>query len=596
MSNQEAGAPIDAMARPRRLARIFSRDHTVIAKQFFAMSIFFLFAGGLLALFVRWQLGFPGSAVPVPFNFLMTRAMAPGGVIAPDAFNGMFTLHATFMVYFAVLPMLVGALPNFLLPLQIGSPRMAFPTLGMLSFWLSLLGGLLMIATYFVDGGPASTGWTAYAPLAAVSHYTGSSIGQNLWILSLAILGVGLIHGAVNHVVTIINHRAPGLTMFRLPLTVWSFLVTGLLVLLALPVITAAVSMLLMDRTLGTSFFVPAGLSVSGSPLAGYNGGGQPLLWQHLFWFFGHPVVYIMILPGMGVVSDILAVFARKPLFGYRAMIYSTFAIAGLGWLVWGHHMFQSGMNPLLGTTFMASTMAIAIPSGVKVFGWLATLWRGQIRFGLPMLFALAFLLTFTVGGLSGIFMASTPVDAFIHDTYFIVGHIHYVLFGGSLFAIFAAIAYWFPKVTGRMLGERLGRLHFWMTFVAFNCTFFPMHILGIGGHMRRIYDPTVYAFLRDLQPVNTFITISAITLGFAQLLLVANIFLSLKNGRRAEPNPWRAATLEWTLPSPPGDGAFAVVPEVHRWPYDYSLPNAVEDYLPQTSLHVNGTGTGADS
>ncbi len=546
------------------------------------LSAIFVLVGGALALYLRWQLGFPGTAVPAPFSLLLPESIAPGGVIAPDGFNVLFTMHATFMIYFAILPLLACGLPGYLLPLQIGAPRMAFPRIGALAFWMTALAGAIMIASFFVEGGAAGAGWTAYPPLSAVPRYTNGTLGLNLWIAALIVLGLALMLSAMNQVVTVVNMRAPGMTMMRMPLTVWSFFITAILTLLALPVLAAALSMLLMDRTLGTSFFLPAGLAVSGVPLGGYAGGGQPILWQHLFWFFGHPVVYVMILPAMGIVSEVLAVFSRKPAFGYRSMVISTIAIAVLGWLVWGHHMFQSGMNPLLGTTFMVSTMAIAIPSGVKVFNWIGTIWRGRLELTVPMLFALAFVLTFAVGGLSGIFMASTPVDAYIHDTYFIVGHIHYVLFGGSLFGAFAAIAYWFPKVTGRMLNTGLGKVHFWITLVAFNCTFFPMHILGTAGHMRRIYDPNVYDFLKPVQPINTFITISAITLGFAQLLLIANIFFSLKRGGRAGANPWRANTLEWTLPSPPEDDSFAIAPTVNHGPYEYSSPDAGADHLPQ--------------
>lgn len=586
------GGARDARAGGGVLRRLVAGDHRTVAIAFLWLALFFLFAGGLLALYVRWQLGFPGTAVPMPFRLLLPPALAPGGIIGPDGFNAIFTMHATFMIYFAILPLLVGAFANWVIPKQIGASRTAYPRLAALSFWVTLASGLVMIASFLVAGGPAASGWTAYPPLAGVAAYTNGTLGQDLWIVALIGLGMALVAGGVNQVATIVLLRAPGMTYDRLPMTTWSFLVTGVLTVLALPVLAAALSMLLMDRTAGTSFFLPAGLTVSGDLAVGRAGGGQPLMWQHLFWFFGHPVVYIMILPAMGIVSDMLAVFARKPLFGYRAMIGSTIAIALLGWLVWGHHMFQSGMNPLLGSTFMFSTMAIAVPSGMKVFGWLATLWRGQIHFATPMLFALAFVFTFTVGGLTGIFMASTPVDAYIHDSYFIVGHIHYVLFGGSLFAVFAGIAYWFPRVTGRMLGARLGAVHFWITFVAFNATFFPMHILGIAGHMRRIYDPSGYAHLAGVQPINTFITVSAITLGFAQLLFVANIFRSFKRGIPAGVNPWRATTLEWSTSPSAEAGSAAQSPIVYRGPYEYSPPNATEDFLPQ-DLPIGGDDDG---
>jgi cytochrome c oxidase subunit 1 len=383
-------------------------------------------------------------------------------------------------------------------------------------------------------------------------------------------LGVSSLMGSINYITTIINMRAPGMTYFRLPLTIWSLFIVAILLLLALPVLTAAVAMLLFDRMGGTHFFNPAG-------------GGEVLLWQHLFWFFGHPEVYILILPAMGIASDILSVFSRKPIFGYRAMAYSMIAIAFLSWIVWGHHMFQSGMNPALGTTFMISTMVIAVPSAIKTFNWLGTLWGGNIRFTVPMLNALAFVSMFVIGGLSGIYMASTPVDIFIHDTYFIVAHIHYVVFGGSVFGIFGAIYYWFPKMFGRMTNEPLGKLHFWLSFICFNGTFFPMHILGVGGHMRRIYNPLQYEFLKDIQYINVFITVSAIGLGLAQIPFVVNFFWSLFAGKKADINPWNANTLEWTAPSPPPHGNFDAIPTVYRGPYEYSSPLVKEDWLPQT-------------
>jgi len=561
---------------------LFSLDHKVIGIQFMFSSLFFLLVGGALALVVRWQLGFPGQAVPAPFDLILPGSMAADGVIQPNGYNAAFTMHATFMVFFAIMPMMIGLFGNFLVPLQIGARDMAFPVLNMLSFWISVPAGILMLVSLYIDGGAAAGGWTSYAPLSAVEGFTGVGLGQNLWGISLLVLGVSSIMGAINYITTVINMRAPGMTMFRMPLPVWAIFITAILLLLALPVLSAAIVMLLMDRTLATNFFLPAGLSIAGTPMENV-GGGQPLLWQHLFWFFGHPEVYIMILPAMGITSEILAVFARKPIFGYRAMVFSICGIAFLGWIVWGHHMFQSGMNPLLGTTFMISTMVIAVPSAIKVFNWLGTLWGGQIQFTVPMLNALAFVSMFTIGGLSGIFMASTAVDMFIHDTYFIVGHIHYVLFGGSLFAGFAGISYWYPKMFGRMMNPTIGKIHFWITFIAFNCTFFPMHILGVGGHMRRIFDPNVYGSLMHLQPVNTFITVSAIVLGFAQLLFIFNIFYSLRNGKKVGNNPWHANTLEWTIPSPAGHGNFDVVPTVYHGPYEYSSPMSDEDYLPQS-------------
>jgi cytochrome c oxidase subunit 1 len=402
--------------------------------------------------------------------------------------------------------------------------------------------------------------------------------GQNLWLISLFILTVSSLMGAINYITTVINMRAPGMTYFRMPLVVWSLFITAILLLLALPVLMSATAMLLFDRTLGTHWFLP-------------EGGGEPLLWQHLFWFFGHPEVYILILPAMGAASEILPVFARKPIFGYHAMVYSMLAICFLSWIVYGHHMFVSGMNPAVGMAFTVSTMVIAVPSAIKTFNWLGTLWGGNIRFTVPMLNALAFVAMFVIGGLSGIFMASTPVDIFIQDTYFIVAHIHYVVFGGSIFGAFAAIYYWFPKMFGRMMNTTLGHLHFWPTFVFFNLAFFPQHFLGVGGMMRRIYNPTQYEFLVHLQWWNVFITWSAFALGVAQIFFAINFFWSLFAGKKAPLNPWQANTLEWIALSPPphlnwGDK----IPTVYRGPYEYASPEVEEDYLPQSRFLPTGT------
>jgi cytochrome c oxidase subunit 1 len=547
---------------------IFSTDHKMIGRQFLFLGLFMMILGGLLALMVRWELAWPEEVVP--FTQWIPEPYMSEGHMNPAFYNSLFTMHATIMIFFVVMPILVGCFGNFLIPLMIGTRDMAFPVLNMLSFWVGATAGVLMLAGFFVPGGHAAAGWTSYAPLASVPVYSGVYWGQNLWCISILVLGVSSLMGSINYITTIINMRAPGMTFFRLPLTIWALFIVAILLLLALPVLSAALGLLLLDRMAGTTFFLP-------------SGGGEPLLWQHLFWFFGHPEVYILILPAMGIASDILSVFARKPIFGYRAMAYSMLSIAGLSWIVWGHHMFQSGMNPTLGSSFMISTMVIAVPSAIKTFNWLGTLWGGNIRFTVPMLNALAFVSMFVIGGLSGIYMAATPVDIFIHDTYFIVAHIHYVVFGGSIFGIFAAIYYWFPKMFGRMMNETLGKIHFWPTLIAFNCTFFPMHILGVGGHMRRIYNPMQYDFLHPLQPINVFITISALCLGIAQIPFAINFFWSLFAGKKATENPWQANTLEWTAPSPPPHGNFGELPTVYRGPYEYSSPEVEEDWLPQT-------------
>jgi cytochrome c oxidase subunit 1 len=554
---------------------IFSTDHKMIGRQFLIMGLLMMILGGLLALAVRWQLAWPETPVPGLSGLLPDT----GGVLEPGQYNMAFTMHATIMIFFVVMPILAGGFGNFLIPLMIGARDMAFPVLNMLSFWVAVVAGVIMLSGFWVEGGHAAAGWTSYAPLSAVPAYTGVNWGQNLWCISLFILGVSSMMGSINYITTVINMRAPGMTLFRMPLVIWSLFITAILLLLALPVLTSAVAMLLFDRTLGTSWFAP-------------SGGGEPLLWQHLFWYFGHPEVYILILPAMGIASEILPVFARKPVFGYHAMAFSMIAIAFLSWIVYGHHMFVSGMSPALGMAFTVTTMIIAVPSAIKTFNWLGTLWGGRITLTLPMLNALAFVSMFVIGGLSGIFMASTPVDIYIQDTYFIVAHIHYVVFGGSIFGAFAAIYYWFPKMFGRMMNPALGQLHFWPSFVFFNMAFFPMHIIGVGGQMRRIYNPLQYEFLQHQQHWNVIITIGAIGLGLSQIPFAINFVMSIFAGKKAGMNPWNANTLEWQAPSPPphlnwGDK----LPTVYRGPYEYSDPDAKDDFLPQTQPPLQGAG-----
>ena len=553
---------------------IFSTDHKMIGRQFLFSSVLMLVVGGLLAMMMRWELAWPETPVPFtswisePYMYAEPEHGLYGAYMDPAFYNSLFTMHATIMIFFVVMPFMVGGFGNFLIPLMIGAADMAFPVLNMLSFWTAVPAIVLILYSFFVEGGAAGGGWTMYASLSADATYGAGGQGVNLWIISLLILGFSSLMGSINYITTVINMRAPGMTWFRMPLVIWSLFVTAILLLLALPVLTAALGMLLFDRTMGTSFFLPAG-------------GGEPLLWQHLFWFFGHPEVYILVLPAMGVTSDILSAFSRKPIFGYHAMAFSMIALAFLSWIVWGHHMFLSGMNPVLGTAFMLTTMVIAIPSAIKTFNWLGTLWGGTIRFTSPMLFALGFVSNFVIGGLSGIYMAVTPVDIFIHDTYFIVAHFHYVV-AGIIFGMFAALYYWFPKLFGRMMNEPLGKLHFALTYIFFNGAFFPMHFLGVAGHMRRIYNPLQYEFLVDLQWWNVFITMSAFCLGVSQLIFLFNFVWSLFAGKKAEDNPWQANTLEWTAPSPPPHGNFETVPTVYRGPYEYSSPLVQEDWLPQ--------------
>ncbi|MDA0999406.1 MAG: cbb3-type cytochrome c oxidase subunit I [bacterium] len=628
---------------------IFSMDHKTIGKQFLWLGLLMMIVGGLLALMVRWQLAWPETSV-WGFGWVTEESnMMPTGIVTPAFYNMLFTMHATIMVFLVVMPILVGCFGNFLIPLMIGARDMAFPLLNLLSFWVAVLGGVIMMAGFWVEGGHAASGWTGYAPLSTVEEYTGVMSGQVIWAIALFVLGISSMMGAVNYITTVINMRTKGMTWFRLPLVIWAIFIVAILSLLALPVLGSAAAMLVFDRTLGTTFFNP-------------KAGGEPLLWQHLFWFFGHPEVYILILPAMGIGSDLLSVFSRKPVFGYRAMVYAIAAIAFLSWIVWGHHMFQSGMNPALGSAFMMTTMVIAVPSAIKTFNWLGTLWKGTIRFTVPMLHTLAFVSMFVIGGLSGIFMAANVVDIFIHDTYFIVAHIHYVVFGGSVFAIFGGIIFWFPKMFGTKLDDSLGRVHFWLTFIFFNMTFFPMHILGVGGHMRRIYNPLQYEFLKDLQSINVLITLGALGLGLAQLPFALNFFGSIFHwnnkayrtlaqtvsslvctfisykavtflleglvkpqaatlagrtfagivalavlaliwryharnmadfGAPAEQNPWSANTLEWTVSYPVPHGNFGpTLPVVHRGPYEYSMPGDSDDWAPQTKEMPTGAAT----
>ena len=548
---------------------IWSEDHKTIAIQYLFASLFFLLIGGLLAMGVRYQLAFSNVPIPLIGTLLPKWLVTDAGAIQPQGYNGLVTMHATVMVFLVVMPLLVGVFGNFLIPLKIGAPDMAFPFFNALSFWLFALSGIIILSSFLVPTGFPAAGWTSYAPLSANGAWNGSQAGQSCWCVGIFINGLASIAGAVNYITTIINMRAPGMKMFRLPLPVWALFITAILLLLAVPVLSAAAAMLFFDLNFGTYFFSASHY-------------GQPLMWQHLFWFFGHPEVYILILPAMGLVSELLAVFSRKPIFGYKAMVYAMAAIGILGFVVWGHHMFVSGMNLMLSSAFSFSTMLIAVPSAIKTFNWLGTVWGGSLRFTTPMCFALAFVSMFVIGGLSGIYMASTPVDLFIHHTYFIVAHIHYVLFGGSLFGIFGAIYFWYPKMFGHMMNEFWGKIHFVLSFMFFNLTFFPMHNLGLNGMPRRIADPGLYDFLKSQQPLQIFVSLSAFGLGLSTLIFFVNFFYSMFKGPKAPRNPWNSTTLEWTVPSPPGHGNFEVTPTVYNGPYEYSVPGMDQDFLPQ--------------
>ncbi len=556
---------------------IFSRDHKIIGIQFLFTGLFFLLLGGLMALVIRWQLAWPSDETH-PLPLLAKWYGWEGGHMPPTFYLTLITMHGSIMIFFAITPIVIGFLGNYLIPLQIGAKDMAFPTLNMLSYWVFFVASVCMILALIFGAG---AGWTAYPPLSVVAT---PSIGQDLWILALALMGVSSLMGAINYVTTIIQLRAPGMTWGRLPLTIWGLFYTAVLNLAVLPVIAAGLFLLLLDRW-GTSFYIPEGLIVNGQRLD--QGGGAVLLYQHLFWFFGHPEVYILILPVWGVVSELLAVFSRKPAFGYKATVICMGIIVGLSLIVWGHHMFTAGMAPMLSKTFMTLTTLISIPSAVFFLNWLGTLWKGDIHLTSPMLFTLGIVFVFAIGGLTGLFHAAEAVDLYVHDTYFVVGHFHYTLAASVLFGSIASIYYWFPKAFGRMMNETLGKWHFWLTFIPLQGVFFGMFIQGAHGHMRRIADPTLYDFLRPWQSYNVFITYCALALGAAQLLFVANFVYSLFAGRKAERNPWGATTLEWTVPSPPPHGNFEATPVIRRWAYDYSLPEAPRDYLVQTEDEV---------
>jgi cytochrome c oxidase subunit I len=514
-------------------------DHKVIGVQYVVTSFFFLFVGGLLAMLMRAELAQPGAQF-----------------VDANTYNGLVSVHASILIFFFVIPVFAG-LANFVLPLMIGAPDMAFPRLNALSYWLLPLGGLIMLGSFLAPGGAFANGWTAYAPLSEISP-----IGQNFFSLGVQFAGASSIATALNFLVTIITMRAPGMSFFRLPLLVWANFSTSLLVVIATPFVAASQFFILLDKALGFNFF-------------NANKGGDVIMYQHIFWFYSHPAVYIMMLPGFGIISEVIAVKARKPIFGYRMMAFSLLAIVGLGFTVWAHHMFASGMAAWIRIPMAITTVIIAVPTGIKIFSWLATLYRGVLHLDTPMLFALGFITMFTLGGISGIMLAMVPFDIHVTMTYFVVAHIHYVLFGGSLMTIFAGVYYWFPKMTGRMYDERLGKLHFWTTFILFNITFGPMHVLGLEGEPRRV--ATYAAQFADL---NLVISIASWFLGLSMLIFLYNIVTSWRGGPRAVANPWRGMTLEWQVSSPPPVFNFDAVPTVVGSPYEYGVPGAKHGIL----------------
>ena len=559
-------------------AYVFSQDHKVIGIQYAITGLLFLFFGFTLMMIMRWQLAYPGQ--PIPFiGSLLGDARAPEGIMLPEFYNQLGAMHGTIMVFLGVVPLAVGGFGNYVMPLQIGAPDMAFPKLNMMSYWMYFMGGVTMLSSFFIPGGSAASGWTSYAPLSVIA-----TSGQTVWLFGMIFLITSSLLGSVNFITTIFQLRAKGLTFMRLPFFVWAQLVTSFLLLLAFPPLEAAGVLQLMDRLAGTSFFMPSGLVVSGQPLQ-LSGGGNPVLWQHLFWFLAHPEVYVLILPAMGIVAEIIANNTRRPLWGYKSMVYATVFLGFMSFIVWAHHMFLTGMGTVISSFFQATTMIISIPSIVILTALFLSLWGGSIRFTTPMLFALAFLPMFGIGGLTGLPLGLAPADIHLHDTYYVIGHFHYVVAPGTLLALFAGVYYWYPKVTGRKMNDVLGRIHFWASFVFINGVFMPMFIQGLAGVSRRLYDGGAqYAHAQGVMHWNEFMSISAWCLGLAQIPFIINFFWSLRKGEKVASNHWQATTLDWaaTLSPPIPHGNFAAVPEVYRGPYEYSVPGNGREFLAQ--------------
>ncbi|MBO6573886.1 MAG: cbb3-type cytochrome c oxidase subunit I [Rhodothermales bacterium] len=558
---------------------IFSTDHKVIGIQYGLTSLLFLFIGFSLMMLMRWQLAYPGEALPI-IGQLFSDATMPDGVMQPEFYNQLGAMHGTIMVFLGIVPLAVGAFGNYVVPLQIGAPDMAFPKLNMASYWVFFVGGIVMLASFWVPAGAAKAGWTSYPPLADIE-----TMGQTMWLIGMIFLITSSLLGAVNFITTIIQLRAPGMTLWRMPFFVWAQLVTSFLLLLAFPPLEAAGVLQLFDRLAGTSFFLPSGLVVSGEVLD-VAGGGSPLLWQHLFWFLAHPEVYVLILPAMGIVAEIVANNTRKPLWGYRLMVYSLVFLGFMSFIVWAHHMFITGMGTALSGFFQITTMIISIPSVIILSALFLSLWGASIRFTTPMLFALAFLPMFGIGGLTGLPLGLAPTDIPLHDTMYVIGHFHYVVAPGTILAMFAGIYYWYPKATGRYLNDTLGKVHFWGSVIPMNFIFFPMLIQGMAGVSRRLYDGGAsYDFAQEVVHYNETMSIAAWVLGLFQLPFIFNFFWSIWKGRKVEnDNPWEATTVEWTATtSPPlGHGNFETIPTVYRGPYEYSVPGHDSDFYPQ--------------
>ncbi len=560
---------------------IFSTDHKMIAKQYLISGIFWAIIGGALSLIFRLQLGFPDAQLEWLRPFL-GKWITTSGKLDPEFYLALVTMHGTIMVFFVLTAGLSGTFSNFLIPLQIGARDMASGFMNMLSYWFFFTSSVVMFISLFIETGPASGGWVIYPPLSALPQaMSGSGLGMTLWLVAMALFIVSTLLGGINYITTIINLRTKGMSFSKLPLTIWAFFLTAIIGLLAFPVLFGAALLLIFDRSFGTSFYL-SDIYIAGEALP--NMGGSPVLFQHLFWFLGHPEVYIVLLPALGITSEIIATNSRKPIFGYKAMIISMLGITVLSFIVWAHHMFVSGMNPFLGSVFMLLTLIIAVPSAVKVFNYLTTLWRGNIIFTPAMLFSIGLVSFFISGGLTGLFVGNSAIDIQLHDTYFIVAHFHLVMGSASFFGMLAGVYHWFPKMFGRMMDSRLGYIHFWISFVGIYLVFFPMHYIGIAGFPRRYYSFTNFDAFSTFVDLNSFISIAAILTFGAQFIFLFNFFYSMYRGKKASANPWKSNTLEWTTPINPGHGNWpGEIPVVHRWPYDYSKPGAKDDFIPQT-------------
>ena len=559
---------------------IFSMDHKMIAKQFLITGMIMAVIGMAMSALFRLQLANPGKSYAILEMFL--GKWAPDGVLDPSMYLALVTMHGTILVFWVLTAGLTGTFANFLIPLQIGARDMASGFLNMLSYWFFFLATVVLLWSLFVETGPASGGWTIYPPLSALPQaIPGSGFGMTLWLISIALFIVGSLLGSLNYIVTIINLRTKGMSMQRLPLTIWALLIVAILGTLSFPVLLSCALLLIMDRSFGTSFYL-SDIIINGEVL--HNTGGSPILFEHLFWFLGHPEVYIILLPALGIISEVISVNCRKPIFGYKAMVISLLLIAFLSFIVWGHHMFMTGMDPFLGSVFTFTTLLIAIPSAVKVFNYITTLWKGNIRFTPAMLFAIGTVSTFITGGLTGLILGDSALDINVHDTYFVVGHFHIVMGLSAIYGMYAGVYHWFPKMYGKMMNKNFGYIHFWGTFICAYGVFFPMHFLGLAGLPRRYYSNSAFPMFDGLIDINSVITFFALTGAIFQFFFLFNFFYSIFKGTKAKANPWKANTLEWTTPIERIHGNWpGEIPHVHRWPYDYSKPGEAEDFIPQT-------------